>query len=101
MAKLISDSFLNWNILSFTTSVRSKLSVLILNHEPTLPTFTVQEIDKDWSLKYQSSHKLCYLAIGLLKGSAEHFGKSLNIKHQKCMHYGEEHCQFDITLAVD
>jgi len=69
--------------------------------EAILPVFTVKGLDKGWSMKYQSSQKLCYLAIGLLKKSAEHFGKSINIEHHKCMHYGEEYCLFNITLSVD
>jgi len=92
------DSFDN-----FLQSLENMIHTNIKKVQPeaSLPAFTVQGLDKGWSLKYQSSQKLCYLAIGLLKGSAEHFGKSINIEHEKCMHYGEEYCLFNITFAID
>jgi predicted hydrocarbon binding protein len=48
-------------------------------------------------LLYSSERKLCRLAIGIIKGLAEHFHESIEIQHEACMLQGDPFCSFQIT----
>ena len=48
--------------------------------------------DKQMVLRYFSAKKLCHLAIGLLKGAADHFGETITVSMPDCMHEGHDHC---------
>lgn len=50
-------------------------------------------------LLYSSERKLCKLAIGIIKGLAEHFHESIDIQHDACMLKGDPFCSFQLTLV--
>ena len=43
-------------------------------------------------LTYSSGRKMCHLAVGIAKGLAAHFGETITITHDTCMHQGDDHC---------
>jgi hypothetical protein len=47
---------------------------------------------------YQSPRKLCMLAEGLMKGAAQHFKETINIKEPVCIHKGGDHCRFELKF---
>jgi hypothetical protein len=48
---------------------------------------------------YRSKRKLCALAEGLIEGAANHYGQTVRIDHQQCMHRGDAHCRLDLSFA--
>ena len=59
--------------------------------------FGVSE-DGDLVIGYSSPRKLCALAEGFIKGSAEHFHEQADIEHQQCMHEGAVKCVFHVRI---
>ena len=51
-------------------------------------------------LYYDSSRKMCWLATGIVKGLAKHYGEKLEIKDQKCMARGDDHCEIIYTTTA-
>lgn len=52
----------------------------------------VAETDNTMDVAYQSPRQLCFLAIGLIKQSGEHFNMPVSVQHKQCMHNGHERC---------
>lgn len=48
---------------------------------------------------YASSRKLCRLAAGIMRGVSEHYGETVEISEESCMHNGAPFCTFVIRLA--
>jgi predicted hydrocarbon binding protein len=63
-----------------------------------LPEFKYQdESDNELVMLYRSPRKLCALAEGLIAGAAKHFNADYQLKHDICMHNGDDHCRFELT----
>jgi predicted hydrocarbon binding protein len=50
--------------------------------------------DNEMQLLYSSERKLCKLAIGIIKGLADHFDEVIEIHHDSCMLLGDPFCSF-------
>lgn len=48
-------------------------------------------------LEYGSERKLCQVAMGIIRGVARHYGDTITITEQACMHDGAPACQILIT----
>jgi len=73
-----------------------------LYHEPALPTISSRIVTANHiELNYRSPRKLCYCAEGLLFGAAKHYGQTITITHDVCMHHGADHCLLNIELKHD
>lgn len=65
---------------------------------PNLPKLTCKKIDdKTLHMKYESPRKLCQLAEGLIKGAADYYSEEYLLAHNKCMHDGNDYCEFIIS----
>lgn len=63
-----------------------------------LPSLSCDQIDKTTlHVDYRSPRKLCVLAEGLIRGSAQHYNTPYVLKHVECMHKNSERCLFIIT----
>jgi hypothetical protein len=49
-------------------------------------------------LTYESSRRLCPLAVGIMRGIGRHYGETLTIRHPVCMLHGADACEFDVAL---
>ncbi len=73
------------------------MEVRKLYPESYVPTFEYETPDEDSViLTYRSRRKLCHLMEGLLDGMADHFGTSIEHHQSRCMHEGNESCEFVI-----
>lgn len=73
-----------------------------LYHEPALPTISCVLVNNhNIELTYHSPRKLCFCAEGLIFGAAEHYQQAITIKHDVCMHHGDEKCILNIELIND
>ena len=65
-----------------------------------VPYFDVQDrADGSLLLCYESSRRLCALAHGFVEGAADHFGESAIVEHIRCVHRGDDRCEFEIHFA--
>ncbi len=55
----------------------------------------------DLQLIYSSDRKLCRLAIGIMKGLADHFQETIEISHDACMLKGAPFCSFHLSKQQD
>lgn len=64
-----------------------------LDEHAQTPKITVNQLSAHQAiLEYYSPRKLCYLAEGLLLGSAQHYGIHIQTAQTRCMHDGAESC---------
>lgn len=47
---------------------------------------------------YSSRRKLCELAHGFILGAADHYGQSVDLTHESCMHMGDPTCRMNIVF---
>jgi predicted hydrocarbon binding protein len=51
------------------------------------------------SITYTSSRRLCAMLRGLVEGTAQHYGETVQIEELACTHRGDEACVFEIRFA--
>jgi Haem-NO-binding len=47
---------------------------------------------------YRSERKMCHLAEGLIAGAAVYFEEEYSLLQSRCMHRGDEVCEFDLVF---
>lgn len=52
-------------------------------------------------LTYGSQRKLCFVAKGIMKGLANHFGEEVTVEETQCMHSGAELCEMVVSVAAE
>jgi hypothetical protein len=55
--------------------------------------------DGKLQMMYNSHRKLCSFAEGMMHGSADYFGETIQITQLECMHRGAARCVFSITFG--
>lgn len=48
---------------------------------------------------YQSPRQMCTLAEGLIRGTAGHFGVTIDLEHPKCLRRGDDHCRLELHFS--
>lgn len=51
-------------------------------------------------LTYHSKRRMCAFAEGLILATLRHYGESPTVRHERCMHRGDPHCEFVLTPPV-
>lgn len=90
------------NLLDFLHSVDQivHMEVRKLYPDANLPTFSYdQNAPSELTMHYSSPRKLCWLAEGLISGSARHYGSYIEMHHSPCMHDGADHCSIRVKLV--
>ncbi|HLI48079.1 MAG TPA: heme NO-binding domain-containing protein [Chthonomonas sp.] len=49
-------------------------------------------------ITYSSPRKLCAFAQGLIEGTAEYFGETIDLQHLVCMHRGDSNCVLQVVF---
>ncbi len=52
-------------------------------------------------LTYRSERRLCALAEGFIEGAARQFGEQVDSRQLRCMHRGDDCCEFNLRFARD
>ncbi|MEM7257918.1 MAG: heme NO-binding domain-containing protein [Pseudomonadota bacterium] len=66
-----------------------------------MPSFeSVDDGDDGLIMIYTSPRKMCMLAEGLISGAAKHFDTTYTLDHSKCMHNGDDCCEFHLKFAA-
>jgi len=50
------------------------------------------------TMTYYSERKMCHLAEGLIAGAARHFNEEYSLVQSRCLHRGDDSCQFDLVF---
>jgi hypothetical protein len=67
----------------------------------TPPQLGVAPLGEDGiSVDYYSPRKLCKLLVGLVEGTARHFGESIETDETACMLRGDERCRFEFRFRA-
>jgi hypothetical protein len=53
----------------------------------------------DLLMQYRSQRRLCSFAEGLIEGSADHYGESVLLRHDRCMKRGDDHCFLQLSFS--
>ncbi|GAA6146878.1 heme NO-binding domain-containing protein [Thalassolituus maritimus] len=90
-------------LVDFLKSVDEIVHGEVLKFYPdaNLPKFDYDERGDSLVMIYQSQRKLCYLAEGLMAGSAKHFKQNVEIEQTRCMHRGDDNCHIVIKVSND
>ncbi|WP_300426998.1 heme NO-binding domain-containing protein [uncultured Thalassolituus sp.] len=88
-------------LLEFLASVDRIVHVEVLKLYPdaNLPRFNYDQRPGSILMEYHSKRRMCWLAEGLILGSAEHFKEPIRITHDVCMHKGDESCHIQVDLV--
>ena len=89
------------NLKAFLLTVDQVIHVEVrkLYPEAGLPEFQYEDAnDDELTMLYKSPRKLCSLAEGLISGSAKHFAETYQLKHDICMHKGDDHCALELKI---
>lgn len=63
-----------------------------------LPVIVVRKTDEQHLLmRYNSPRRLCFLAEGLIRGAAKHYGEEIVLTHDKCLYRGDICCELNVA----
>lgn len=75
------------------------VEVTKLYPDSNLPEFEYSADSTDHlSMIYHSERKMCHLAEGLIAGAAHYFEEDYSLVQSRCLHRGDEACQFDLVF---
>lgn len=87
---------------AFLLGVEARIHELVRSTVPDAepPELEVEPLGEDGvRIRYRSERRLCALLEGLVRGTAAHFGERPELRHERCMHGGEQACVVDVRLA--
>ena len=90
------------DFLNFLKSIDDVIhkEVKKLYQNPNLPSLKWEQPDpQTLIIFYRSPRKLCALAVGLIRGAAEHYDVNFELNHNLCMHSGEDYCRLLIKVS--
>jgi hypothetical protein len=86
----------DWDALEVVEHAESGVHAALREHDPELspPRLECTREGPDRvTVVYESSRRLCPVAIGLAEGVGESFGEPLSVTEPRCMHRGDERCE--------
>ncbi len=87
----------------FLTSVHDVIHVEVRKLFPKAitPQFSYVDTGPDeLIIHYASSRKLCHLMEGMLESVGAHFNETVHHEQNKCLHNGDEHCEFALRFEA-
>lgn len=92
----------NCSLKQFLKSIDRVIHVEVKKLHPNaeLPSLAYEDtVPEQLTILYRSPRKLCSLAMGLMKGAANHYKEALSINEPVCMHKGADHCRFELKFG--
>lgn len=87
-------------LLSVETLIHELVRATIPNARP--PRLTVTENGPDGvEIEYTSPRHLCHLLVGLVEGTARHYGERAEATETECMLRGDPACRFDVRIRPE
>jgi hypothetical protein len=104
-AKLYPDYYEeSTDTFAFLLGIEEKIHELVRATIPGAypPKLHVQPLGEGGVLvSYTSERRLCALLEGLVRGTAEHYGETLDVEEVQCMHKGDPGCVFIVTRPAE
>ncbi len=97
------EMFTGSNTKEFLCSVHEVIHVEVakLHPDAVLPRFEYEDTAPDQLVMiYRSPRGLCHMAEGLITGAAWQYGERAEVRHEVCVHRGDDHCRFEIRFAA-
>ena len=92
----------NWRTLDILEHVEETAHRAVRVEQPgATPPYleTERKSEREMAVIYTSARRLCYVAKGIIRGLAQHFGEAVALRETQCMHRGAERCLIDVTVA--
>ena len=92
-----------WSFMDFLVNTESVMhkSVSLAAQAANPPGIEVQRLGpNEVNVIYRSGRRLCFVAKGIVRGAATHYGVQATIGETHCMHRGDPHCLITV-LAHD
>jgi hypothetical protein len=89
-----------WDALTVVERAESDVHAALREHNPELspPRLDCTREGPDRvRVVYESSRRLCPVAVGLVRGVGEEFGEALSVTEERCVHRGDERCVLVVT----
>ncbi len=90
-----------WKTLDVVEHTEQSIHTAVRAKDPSAapPAITChRQGPKEVLVEYRSARKMCSVAIGIVKGLAEHYGENIEVVEETCMLKGDESCKIRITL---
>jgi hypothetical protein len=85
-------------LLTIEDRIHELVRATIPNARP--PQLAVAPLGEDGvRIIYTSPRRLCILLSGLVEGTAEHYGETVEYEQTRCMHRGDDACVFDVRVT--
>jgi Haem-NO-binding len=85
-------------LLTIEERIHELVRATIPNAKP--PQLRVSPLGEDGvRIEYTSPRQLCVLLVGLVEGTAAHYGELAEISEPECMRRGDPACLFDVQLS--
>jgi len=85
-------------LLTVETPIHQVVRVAIPDALP--PELEVSEVGSGAvAIVYTSKRRLCSMLRGLVEGTARHYGETVEIEEQTCMHRGDASCTFELRFG--
>lgn len=91
-----------WDTLDLVANTEEQIHEVLRTHNPDLsPPKLVCRRDSPSQVTvfYRSDRRLCFVAKGIVRGVADHFGEQVSVTEATCMHAGGDHCQIVVQRA--
>lgn len=86
----------DWDALDLVANTEEGIHEVLRAHNPNLdPPELVcrREDDAQVTILYRSDRRLCFVAKGIVRGVADHYGERVSVTERACMHDGSDHCR--------
>ena len=89
-----------WGTLDVVEHVEEHIHTVVRLKDPTAgpPYLSARRISTDRAeVIYSSQRRLCELAVGIVKGIAEHFQENISVSQSRCMLRGDPSCLIQVS----
>ena len=89
-----------WSYLDFLVNTESIIhrGVRLASPSAKPPEIQVQRVGPEAvTILYRSQRRLCPVARGIVRGAAAHYGVTVTVTEQFCMHRGDPECVITVT----
>ncbi|MEO6260719.1 MAG: heme NO-binding domain-containing protein [Thermoanaerobaculia bacterium] len=90
-----------WRTLDVITNTEPAIHRVVRQRNPDAapPELRVERTGPDEvSIDYRSQRKLCFVAVGISHGIANHFAETVSINQSECTHRGDRRCLIIVRL---
>jgi hypothetical protein len=84
-----------WRTLEVIEHTESTIHTIVrLDHRGAAPPYlqASRSGPNEVTIRYTSARRLCSVAKGISRGIARHYGESVSIREERCMHRGDGEC---------